>query len=106
MNKEKFYKRLKKISERLRKEYHAERVILYGSRAKGKYSEDRDTDILVIAPTNERFFDRRATVLEIVRDLYTGLALSPIVLRPEEVRERLEIGDHFIQDIFENGIEI
>lgn len=63
-------------------------------------------DILVVAYTKERFFERMATVLEIVRDLYNGLALSPIVLRPEEVSERLKIGDQFVQEIIETGVEL
>jgi len=100
------HERLKKISERLKKEYHAEKVILFGSYATGKITEDSDVDILVIAPTEERFFERMATVLGLVRDLYNGLALSPIVLQPEEVSERLKRGDQFVQDILETGVEL
>ena len=103
MNQE-IHERLKKISERLKKEYHAEKVILYGSHAKGEATEDSDVDILVIAPTEERFFERMATVLGLVRDLYNGLALSPIVLQPEEVSERLKRGDQFVKQIIEHGI--
>jgi len=105
MNEER-YMRLRKISERLKKEYHAEKVILFGSYARGEAAEDSDVDILVVAPTNEKFFERMATVLEFVRDLYDGLALSPIVLRPEEVKQRLKIGDQFVQEILEKGVEV
>ena len=58
--------RLKKISERLKKEYHAEKVILFGSYARGEETEDNDLDILVSAPSHERLFERMATVLEMV----------------------------------------
>ena len=105
MNQE-IHERLKKISERLKKEYHAEKVILYGSYATGDATEDSDVDILVIAPTDERLFERMATVLGLVRDLYNGLALSPIVLRPEELAERLKVGDQFVQEILETGVEL
>ena len=98
--------RIKKIAERLKKEYNAERVILFGSYANGEATEDSDVDILVIAPTSERFFERMATVLGLVRDLYDGLALSPIVLRPEEVTQRLTRGDQFIKEILEEGVEL
>jgi len=98
--------RTKAISERLKKEYHAEQVILFGSYARGEATKDSDVDILVIAPTSERFFERMAKVLELVRDLYDGLALSPIVLRPEELSERLRIGDQFLQEILEEGIAL
>ena len=99
-------KRIKAISERLKKEYGARRVILFGSYARGEATEDSDVDILVIAPTKEQFFERMATVLALVRDLYNGLALSPIVLSPEEVVERLKIGDQFVQGILDEGVEL
>lgn len=105
MNQE-IYERLKKISERLKKEYNAEKVILYGSYARGEATEDSDVDLLVIAPTNERLFERMATVLEIVHDLYDGLPLSPIVLTRNEVEERLKSGDQFVQEMLEEGIEL
>jgi predicted nucleotidyltransferase len=71
MNK-KIYERLKKISERLKKEYLAEKVILYGSHARGEATEDSDVDILVIAPTTQRMFERMATVSRLIRDLRNG----------------------------------
>lgn len=103
MNEEMFF-RLKKIAERLKKGYGAEQVILFGSHIEGKATEHSDTDILIIAPTNERFFERMATVLELTRDIYQGLALSPIVLTSDELRGRLKKGDQFIQDILEKGV--
>ena len=104
--KKEIFLRLKKIAERLRKEYNAERVILFGSYARGEETEDSDVDILVIAPAKERFFERMAKVLALTRDLYKGLALSPIVLRPEEMEKRIEIGDQFVQEILNKGIEL
>ncbi len=106
MNCEQTHERLKRIAERLKKDYQAEKVILFGSHARGEATEDSDVDLLIIAPTEERFFERMATVLGLVRDLYDGLALSPIVLRPEEVAKRLRIGDQFVQGILEEGIEL
>jgi predicted nucleotidyltransferase len=97
------YKRLQKISDRIKKQYSAEKVILYGSYARGEGTEDSDVDILVIAQTNERMFERMATVSRIVRDLRNGLPISPIVLTPEELRHKLDIKDAFIQTIMEEG---
>lgn len=84
--------RLKAISRCLKTEYHAERVILFGSYARGEATEDSDIDPLIIAPAKERFFERMANVLNIVRDLYHGLPISPIVLRPKEIRDRIKKG--------------
>jgi predicted nucleotidyltransferase len=98
--------RMKAISQRLKKEYKAERVILFGSYAKGKATEDSDIDILIIAPTTERFFERMATVKRLIRDLRNGLAVAPIVLTKQEVEERVKIGDQFVKEILEKGIEL
>lgn len=98
--------RLQKISERLKKEYRAERVILFGSYATGKYTQDSDVDILVIAPTKERFFERMASVRRLIRDLRNGLPVAPIVLTPEEIEERKKVGDQFIIEILENGLTL
>ena len=99
-------RRVEAIADRLKRDYHAQTVILYGSRATGIESPDSDTDLLVVAPTREKFFERMTTVLRLVRDLYKGLALSPIVLTPEEINQRLNQDDPFVKEILASGIKL
>jgi len=47
-----------------------------------------------------------ASVLRLSRDLRAGLPLSPMVLTPEEVEQRLARGDQFVADILSSGVEI
>jgi predicted nucleotidyltransferase len=105
MNKE-ISNRMKRISERLKDKYDATTVILFGSYARGEETEDSDIDLLVIAPSKERFFDRIASAKRLIRDLRDGLPVAPIVLTPEEAEKRRRIGDQFIRDIFDNGVNI
>lgn len=98
--------RIKAIGERLRKEYNAQAIILFGSYARGEATEHSDVDILVIAPTTERFFQRAATVKRLIRDLRNGLPVAPIVLTQEEIEKRLRIKDQFIETILEEGVEL
>jgi len=103
MNQE-IFERLRKISERLKKEYQAEKVILYDSYATDEATEDSDVDIFIVAPTNESFFERMAKVRMLVRDLCCKIPFSPIVLTPDEVEKRLLIGDQFVEQIIEEGV--
>ena len=98
--------RIKVISERLKREYNAERVILFGSYARGEATEDSDVDILVIAPTTEKFFKRMATAKRLIRDLRNGLPVAFIVLTREEIAGRIGVRDQFIEGILEEGIEL
>jgi predicted nucleotidyltransferase len=98
--------RLRAIAERLRREYGAERILLYGSSARGEAGPDSDIDLLIIAPSRERFFERMASVLRLSRDIRAGLPLSPLVLTPDEVEQRLARGDQFVADILSSGVEI
>ncbi len=99
-------KRLQTIGSRIKKEYSAERVILFGSYAKGKATKDSDVDLLVVAPTKERFFERMASVRRLIRDLRDSLAVSPIVLTPGELEKRRQTGDPFVQEILQTGVSL
>lgn len=92
------------ISKRLKEQYGAKEVILFGSYARGEASEDSDIDLLVISESKERFFDRQATVRRLLRDLKKGISVSPIVLTPVEIENCKKRGDHFIKEIMETGI--
>jgi predicted nucleotidyltransferase len=94
------------IADRLKKEYKAQRVILFGSYATGKARRDSDVDLLIIAPTIERFYQRMATVKRLIRDLRNGLPIAPIVLTQKEIHGRIKKGDQFVIGILDEGVEL
>lgn len=98
--------RLKTIADRLRHEYGAVRIILFGSVAHNTATEHSDIDLLVIANTGERFYERSASVLRVVRELSYGLPLAPIVLSPQELQARLDRGDQFIAEVVGTGVDL
>lgn len=101
---EKIFSRIKRIAERLKEKYNARQVILFGSYARGEETGDSDIDLLIIAPTKERFLQRIAQVKRLIRDLRNGIPVAPIVLTNEEVEKRLNIGDQFIKEILKKGV--
>jgi predicted nucleotidyltransferase len=91
------------ILKKLLKGYAPQKVVLFGSYASGKPRLDSDIDLLIIKETKERFIDRWVTVRRILSDPKRTVPLETIVLTPQEVSERLAIGDQFLAEIMEKG---
>lgn len=91
------------IASKIEKDYQPNKIILFGSYAYGEPDRDSDIDLLIIKNTLERPIDRRVAVAEIISDPKRLTPLEVIVLTPEEVRERLEIGDQFLKGILDKG---
>ena len=83
--------------------YQPDKVILFGSYAYGQPDADSDLDLLIIKKTSERFIDRWVSVRQIVSDPDSSIPFEPIVLTPKELKERLAIGDQFIEEIITKG---
>ena len=82
------------------RQFHAERVVLFGSYAKGTATVDSDVDLLVIGAFNGRSVDKS---VEIRMKLHPLFPVDIIVRTPEKVKQRLEMGDDFIREILEEG---
>jgi len=83
--------------------YRPEKIILFGSYAYGEPDVDSDLDLLIIKETSQPFIDRLAQVRKILTDPNRSIPLGPIVLTPEELNARLNIGDQFIEEIVTRG---
>jgi predicted nucleotidyltransferase len=92
--------RIEEFGRKIGEEFGAERVILFGSYARGNASADSDVDILVIGPFKGRSVDRS---VEIRMKLRPGFPMDLLVRTPEKVRERTEMGDSFMREILDQG---
>jgi len=97
---------IKKIVDILIKEYHPDKIILFGSYLYGKPTEDSDVDLLIIKETDKKRrveIDRFVEVQSLIYSEEARIPVSPIVLTKEELEERLSIGDDFIEEIITKG---
>ena len=83
--------------------YAPQKIILFGSYAYGQPDEESDIDLLIIKETEKRPIERWTDLKRLLRDRNRLVSVSPLVYTPQELEERLALGDPFIQEILENG---
>ena len=91
---------IEEYGRRIGREFGAEKVILFGSHAQGTASRDSDVDLLVIGPFRRRGAD---TSVEIQMKLRPGFPVDLLVRTPENVDERIAMGDTFMQEVLTQG---
>ena len=94
---------ISEVVDRIRTEYQPEKIILYGSYAYGKPNRDSDIDLFIIKTTDKRRVDRIVEVMKLIHDPTRGISIEPIVYTPEEVENRLYLGDDFVEDVVTKG---
>ena len=92
--------KIEEFGRRIGRQFGAERVILFGSYARGAVTRDSDVDLLVIGPFEGRSVDRS---VQIRMKLRPGFPVDLVLRTAEKVRERLAMGDDFMRDILEEG---
>lgn len=95
-----FGKEIRSLTEQIKNKYHPDKIILFGSVAKGKPNKNSDIDMLIIKKTKRRFIDRISDVLLCCR---YSLPFEPLVYTPQEIKKSLEMGDFFIMEILKKG---
>jgi predicted nucleotidyltransferase len=93
-------KEIRQFGRKIGREFHAERVVLFGSYAYGEPTADSDVDLLVVLPHVESPAHKAA---EICLKLDPSFPVDVLVRTPERVRERLAMGDNFMREIVEKG---
>ncbi|MEW6359646.1 MAG: nucleotidyltransferase domain-containing protein [Planctomycetota bacterium] len=91
---------IEQLAHRIAEEFHPQRIILFGSRARSASTADSDVDFLVVLPHEGKCWEAAAAIRSRVRPRFP---LDLLVRSPQELRERLEIGDVFFREITEHG---
>lgn len=99
---EEVYEKIERYISKLVEEIDPQKVILFGSFARGDFHQGSDVDLVVIADWSQGFLDR----IRILLELNSELPLEPIGYTPEEFSKMLSQGNRFAQRILEEGIVI
>jgi len=92
-----------RITDKIRTQYHPQKIILFGSYAWGNPTQDSDLDLLIVKKTNERYTRRTLRIRKILTEENGLIGMDILVYTPEELSKRLEIGDSFLSRILEEG---
>jgi uncharacterized protein len=93
-------KEIEAIGQQIGREFRPQRVILFGSHARGQARPDSDVDLLVILPFRGRSFRKS---LEILNKLDLRISIDLLTRRPGEVKRRYSQGDPIIRDALDQG---
>ena len=81
--------------------FRPQRIVLFGSHAYGRPTEDSDVDVLVVMKKARHRWMQ--TTQKIHEKVSAGFPVDVIVRDPDFLRERLREGDTFLEEITSKG---
>lgn len=87
-------KQIEQLSGRIARKFHAQRIILFGSYAKGDAAQASDVDLLVVADTPLPPSQRYGAVRRLAADLPASFDI--IVKTPEEYARSRKVVNHIV----------
>jgi len=92
---------IESITRQIIEKYGPQKIILFGSIARGEDTFDSDADFLIIKTETPHFGSDRIRELSSIID--RNIAVDFLIYRPEEFEKRLEMGDPFLKAILKEG---
>lgn len=91
---------IRKAVEQVVRQFHPQKVILFGSYAHGMPAGDSDVDLLVVMETDQRSVEQAVAIRQAVDFPFP---IDLLVRTPGQIEERLRLGDLFIQGSLRQG---
>ena len=91
---------IRAVVRQIAEKFQPEKIILFGSYAHGEPRPESDVDLLVIMDTPLR---NRVQAAQIARAIEYHFGLDLLVRTPQQLAERLALGDFFLQEVVEKG---
>jgi predicted nucleotidyltransferase len=96
-----FEQEIQSITKQLIQKYGPEKIILFGSAARGDYGKANDLDFLIIKQDVPLYGIDRMRELDELID--RNVAADMLVYLPNEFDERVRLGDPFIKAVLREG---
>lgn len=91
---------IKDLCRQIVVDFKPQKIILFGSYARGTPTVDSDLDFLVVMPFKGRSVDQ---AIKIRRRISTDMPLDLMVRTPRQIEKRLRVNDFFIKEVINQG---
>lgn len=92
---------IEKMTQRIVERFHPQRIILFGSHARGDARSESDFDLLIVAPSDEVRWQRTVPVYRALAGL--GVPKDIVWWTPEEIAKWRGVKSHFINTVLREG---
>ena len=92
---------IESLARLIAENFRPQKIVLFGSYARGEETPDSDVDLLVIMRTDLRNSDQS---LAIALTLPRPFPIDIVVYGPEEIERRISGGDTVLEDMLEEGV--
>ena len=93
--------KIRSFCDAVAKQFRPRKIILFGSYAYGKPTEDSDVDLLVVMPRTRQRGERMSIRIRLA--VQRDFPMDLLVRTPAEIAKRLRWGDCFMQEVIEKG---
>ena len=91
---------IREIARLIAEKFQPQKIILFGSYARGNPRPESDVDLLIVMDTPLK---ESKQALQIRRHLGVMFGMDLIVRTPQRLAERIEMGDWFLKDVLKEG---
>ena len=91
---------IREAVEEIVQNFHPRSIFLFGSYAYGTPTSDSDVDLMISMETSLRNIDQAAKIRQLI---HFNFPLDLLVRTPQQLKERLAMGDPFIEEIVYRG---
>lgn len=94
-------KQIQAAAEQIAQKFNPLKIVLFGSYARGESHRQSDVDLLVILEDGQNGGDPE---VEVALSISHQFPMDILVRSPQQVADRLRMGDSFYRDIVEKGV--